>query len=177
MSTKAVGNPIVACLILGALALLASPVVAANAPKGTLTVDGKPVQITNAYAYFENTYNDGKVEKVAVVVVLSDGPVPDDAVQNEYLRKQLVEAGKLNYVELLVGSDKKAMHYEVQHKRFGVMMQPGGDDSDHVVETTTLDATTIAGRTRTASSQMSPDDVPYSYDISFSAPIAQAKQP
>lgn len=167
-------NSVAIFLCLATYGLTASPPAAANATNGTLTVDGKPVQITNAYAYVDKTFNEGKD---AVVIVLSDAPVPGDAVQDNYARKKLVESGTLHYVELMVGSDKKAIHYEVQHNRFGVMMQPGGDDSDHVFEATTLDGTTITGRTRTTSSQKSFDDVPYSYDITFSARIAPAKQP
>jgi hypothetical protein len=173
MKRRFLANPIAACLGLATCALLAAPLAAADGTKGKLTVGGTPVEMTYAYAYFDKTFNEGKD---TVVVVLSDAPLPADAVQNDYARNKLVEAGKLSYVELMVSPEKREIHYEVQHKRFGMMMQPSGDDSDHVLEVKTLDGKTIAGHARTVSPQKSLDDVPYSYDITFSAQIAPGKQ-
>jgi hypothetical protein len=173
MRKAVVANSVAVCLCLAAFGLTASPLPAADATKGTLVVGGKPAEITHAYAYTDKSFNEGKD---VLVVVLSDAPIPSEAVQDDYARKQLVAAGKLNYVELMVGSEKQEIHFEVQHKRFGMMMQPSGDDSDHVLEVKTLDGKTIAGRARTTSPQKSFDDVPYSYDITFSAQIAPAKQ-
>ena len=166
-------HSVAVCLGLAAFGLTASPLAAADATKGTLVVGGKPAEITHAYAYADKSFNEGKD---VVVVVLSDAPIPAEAVQDDYARNQLVAAGKLKYVELLVSSEKKEIHFEVQDKRFGIMMQPSGDDSDHVLEVKTLDGNTVAGRARTTSPQQSMDDVPYSYDVTFSAQIAPAKQ-
>jgi hypothetical protein len=173
MRKAVAANSVAMSLCLATFGLMASPLAAADATKGTLVVGGRPAEITHAYAYADKSFNEAKD---VVVVVLSDAPIPSEAVQDDYARNQLVAAGRLNYVELLVSSEKKGIHFEVQHKRFGMMMQPSGDDSDHVLEVKTLDGKTISGRARTTSPQKSMDDVPYSYDITFSAQIAPAKQ-
>lgn len=167
-------NPVAVWLGLAAFGLLAAPLTAADAAKGKLVVDGKPVEITHAYAYLDKTFNEGKD---AMMVVLSDAPITSETVQDDYARKKLAEAGTLHYVELMVNSDKQEIHFEVQHNRFGMMMQPGGDDSDHILEVKTFDGKTIAGHARTVAPQKSYDNVAYSYDITFSAQIAPAKQP
>ena len=145
---------------------------AADSVSGKLVVDGKAVELTHVYAYMDKTGNEGKD---AVVVVLADAAIPPEAVQDGYARNKLVSAGTLHYVELLVVSGKE-VHYEVQHKRFGMMMQPSGDDGDHVLEVRATDGKSVAGRARTASPQKSLDDVPYSYDATFSAAVAPEKQ-
>ena len=173
MKERFLASPVAVCLGAATCALLAAPLFAADGTKGKLTVGGTPVAMTYTYAYFDKTFNEGKD---AVVVVLTDAPLPADAVQSSYARNKLVEAGQLSYVELMVSPEKQEIHYEVQDKHFGMMMQPSGDDSDHVLEVKTLDGKTIAGHARTVSAQKSLDDVPYSYDITFSAEIAPAKQ-
>jgi hypothetical protein len=161
-------------LCLAASLLVAPTLDAQGAAKGNLVVGGAPIAITHAYAYADKSFNEGKD---VVVVVHSDAPIAADAVQSEYACKRLVDAGSLHYVELLVGMDKQALHYEVQHHRFGMYMQPGGSDDEHAVEITRLDGTTIAGRAWTTSPQESLDHVPYAYDVTFSARIAPARQP
>lgn len=47
-----------------------------------------------------------------------------------YERNKLIDADKLHCVEVMVNSGKKALHYSVQHKLFGAMMNPGGDDEE-----------------------------------------------
>jgi len=160
------------CLCLLVPVLGASAAAAADNASGKLVVDGKAVELTHVYAYMDKTFNEGKD---AVVVVLADAAIPPEAVRDGYARNKLVSAGALHYVELLVVSGKQ-VHYEVQHQRFGMMMQPSGDDSDHVLESKGTDGKTVTGRARTTSSQKSLDDVPYGYDATFSATVAAEKQ-
>jgi hypothetical protein len=159
------------CLFL-LLPVLGASAGAADSVSGKLVVGGKTVELTHVYAYMDKTGNEGKD---AVVVVLADAAIPPEAVQDGYARNKLVTAGTLHYVELLLVSGKQ-VHYEVQHQRFGMMMQPSGDDGDHVLEVRVTDGKSVAGRARTTSPQKSLDDVPYSYDATFSATVAPEKQ-
>lgn len=163
---------VVLCLCLIASGLSVSAAMAADSATGKLVVDGKTVELKHAYAYMDKTGNEGTD---AVVILLSDATVPPAAVQDDYARKKLVRAGALRYVEILLVSGKQA-HYEVQHQRFGYMMEPGGDDSEHVLEMKAGDDKRVAGRARTTGSQKSVDDVPYSYDVTFTAAVAAATQ-
>src|SRR5262249_29479264 len=105
--------------LLGPL-LGAAPAAGPDKAPARLAVDGKAVELTHVYAYMDKTFNEGKD---AVVVVLADAAIPPEAVRDGYARNKLVSAGALHYVELLVVSGKQ-VHYEVQHQRFGMMMQP-----------------------------------------------------
>lgn len=157
-------------LLLGVLGSSAAG--AADSVAGKLVVGGKSVELTHVYAYMDKTGNEGKD---AVVVVLADAAIPPEAVQDGYARNKLVSAGTLHYVELLLVSGKQ-VHYEVQHQRFGMMMQPSGDDGDHLLEVK-ADGKSVSGRAHTTSSSLkSVDDVPYSYDATFSATVAPEKQ-
>ena len=160
---------VVPSLCLAAFALWAPAALAADSATGKLVAGGKSVDLAHAYAYAEKT-SEGKD---AVIVLLTDTAVPPAAVQDSYARQKLVRAGTLHYVELFIASGKQ-IHYEVQHQRFGMMMQPGGDDSEHILEIK-AGGKTIAGHARTTGAQKSVDDVPYSYDATFTAAVAAAK--
>lgn len=160
------------CLCLTASGLCAPAAMAADSATGKLVVDGKTVELNHAYAYMDKTGNEGKD---AVVILLSDAAVPPAAVQDEYARKKLVSAGALRYVELLIVSGKQ-VHYEAQHQRFGYLMEPGGNDSEHVLEMKAGDDKSVVGRAYTTGAQKSVDDVPYSYDVTFNAAVEAATQ-
>ena len=162
---------VVLCLGLVASGLWAQAAMAADSANGKLVVGGKSVLLKHVYAYMEKT-SDGRD---GVIILLSDAPVSPAVVQNGYARKKLVSAGTLHYVELFIASGKQ-IHYEVQHQGFGMMLEPGGDDSEHVLEVKVADGKTVAGRARTTTPQKSFDDVTYSYDVTFIAAVAAAKQ-
>jgi hypothetical protein len=148
--------------------LVAAPLAAQNHVSGTLTVDGKAVKLTHVYAFATPGFFDPKTQDV--VVVLCDDALPPAAVRDELGRADLIKAGKLHCVEQTIGSSKQVINYKVQHGRF--RMPETGGSTEHVFTPTTLDGKTIAGRSWTKSPQKSFDDVPYSYDATFSAAIA-----
>ncbi len=155
-----------------ALALIAGVSVVARADvSGQFVVDGKPVKITHAYAYAEKGFFDPK--KQDVVVVLCDAEVAPDVARDWMSRRELSKAGKLRCVEQIIDSDKKVINYKVQHERF--KMPQGGGSTFHVFEATVFDGKTVAGRMRTTAPQKDFYDVPYSYDVTFSVPIAPLK--
>ncbi|HXO22658.1 MAG TPA: hypothetical protein VOA87_22280 [Thermoanaerobaculia bacterium] len=150
---------------------LAVPVAAQSHAAGSLIVEGKTIPITQVYAFAQKGFFDTK--KQDVVIVLCDSAVPPAAVHDQFARADLVKAGKLHCIEQTVDADKQVINYKVQHNRF--KMPEGGGSTEHRFDATTFDGKTIAGRSWTRSPQKSFDDVPYSYDVTFSAPIEPKK--
>jgi hypothetical protein len=159
------------CLLLLGVSLLARRAAAEDRIQGQLVVDGKAVKLTSVRAFATKGFFDEK--KQDVVVVMCDAPVPADALRDPFARMDLVKAGKLHCVEQTIDADKQVINYKVQHNRFG--MPEGGGSTYHVFEAKTFDGKTVAGRSRTTAPQKSFDDVPYSYDITFSAAIEPIK--
>lgn len=162
---------VVLCLCLAASGLWVPAALAADSATGKFVVDGKPVELKYAYAY--KTFNE---TKDSVVILLSDAAVPPATVQDRYARKKLARTGALHYLELLIVAGKQ-VHYVAQHQRFGYLMEPSGDDSEHVLELKAGDAKSVFGRAHTTATQKSVDDVPYSYDVTFAAVVGPAIQP
>lgn len=160
-------SPVFACLMLA----LTMPLVAENHAEGTLTVDGKPVKLTQVYAFATKGFFDDK--KQDVVVLLCDAAVPAAAVRDNFARGDLIKAGNLHCVEQTIDATKQVINYRVEHKRFG--MPEGGGSTEHVFDAATFDGKTVAGRSHTKEPQKSFDDVVYTYDVTFSAAIEPRK--
>jgi hypothetical protein len=159
-------------VLLGVIALLAAPAIAQNRAEGKLEVNGKAVAITQVYDYAVEGFFDKK--KQDVTVLLCDVPVPATAVRDGFARKDLAAAGKLRCVQQIINTEKQVINFEVRDQAFG-SRPPGGGSTEHVFEAKIFDGKTISGRARTKSPQKSFDDVPYSYDITFSAAIEPKK--
>ena len=149
-----------------------TPVAAQNRAEGKLDVEGKPVAITQVYAYAKEGFFDKK--KQDVVVLLCDGAVPAPALRDVFAYKDLIATGKVHCVRQTIDANKQVINYDVGHERFGSMGENGGS-TEHVFEAQTFDGKTIAGRARTKGPQKSFKDVPYTYDITFSAAIEPKK--
>jgi hypothetical protein len=163
---------IVQIVVLGVVASWIVPVAAQNRVEGKLDVDGKPVAITQVYAYAKEGFFDKK--KQDVVVLLCDAPVPAPVMRDTFAYKDLIATGKVHCVRQTIDADKQVINYDVGHQRFGSLGENGGS-TEHVFEAQTFDGKTIAGRARTKSPQKSFKDVPYTYDITFSAAIEPKK--
>ncbi len=157
---------------LGIVASWMVPVAAQNQVEGKLEVDGKPVAITQVYVYAKEGFFDKK--KQDVVVLLCDAAVPAPAVRDVFAYKDLIATGKVHCVRQTIDADKQVINYDVGHQRFGSLGENGGS-TEHVFEAKTFDGKTIAGRARTKGPQKSFKDVPYTYDITFSAAIEPKK--
>jgi hypothetical protein len=159
-------------VVLGAAASWTLPAAAQNRAEGKLDVDGKPVAITQVYAYAKEGFFDKK--KQDVVVLLCDAPVPAAVLRDPFGYKDLIATGKVHCVRQTIDADKHVINFDVGHQRFGSMGENGGS-TEHVFEAQTFDGKTIAGRARTKGPQKSFKDVPYTYDITFSAAIEPNK--
>jgi hypothetical protein len=154
------------------IALCTVPALAQGHAEGKLIVAGKPVAITQAYAYAIEGFFDKK--KQDVVLLLCDTAIPPATARDVFARKALFVAGKAHCVQQTIDTDKQVINFEIGHEGFGRRGE-GGASTEQVFEATTFDGKTIAGRARTKSPQKSFDDVPYTYDITFSAPIQPKK--
>jgi hypothetical protein len=172
MSQKIVRTQVMNIVVLGVAVSWILPVAAQNRAEGKLDVDGKPVTITQVYAYAKEGFFDKK--KQDVVVLLCDGAVPAQAVRDVFAYKDLVAAGKVHCVRQTIDADKQVINFDVGHQRFGSMGENGGS-TEHVFEAQTFDGKTVASRARTKGPQKSFTDVPYTYDITFSAAIEPKK--
>jgi hypothetical protein len=137
--------------------------------EGTLTVAGKPVKLAYAYAQAVEGFFDKK--KDDVVVILSDVPLAGAALTDEFERRRLEKEGKLRSVEATFNADKQAINVTVRDKAFGGPPVSGGS-TDDVFEAKTFDGKTAAGRLSRKKPGKSFDDVPYTFDVTFSAPIS-----
>jgi hypothetical protein len=142
-----------------------------NHAKGLLTVDGKPLTITQAYAFAQKGFFDPT--KDDVVVLLCDATVSPEAVRDPFARRDLVTAGKLHCVQQTINSEHQVINFKVEDSHF--KMPETGGSTEQVFEPKDFAATNISGRAFTKSPQKSFDDVPYTYDITFNATIEPKK--
>ncbi len=138
---------------------------------GQLVVGGKATKITHGYAYATKGFFHP--EKQDVVLVLCSAEVPPAAVRDSMARNDLARAGKLACIEQTINTEKQVINFKVQHQSFKV--PEGGASTEQVFDAKTFDGKTIAGRSHTKEAQKSFDDIPYSYDVTFSLPIAPLK--
>ena len=73
--------------------LFAAPVAAQNTASGNLVVDGKPVAITQVYAYAQKGFFDPT--KDDVVILLCDVIVPPAAVRDSFARGSARDGGEM----------------------------------------------------------------------------------
>lgn len=172
MGKNVVVSRIAQCLLLGSSVMSTLPAVAQNHVEGKLVVNGKSVALTQVYAYAVEGFFDKK--KQDVTVLFCDAPVSPAAIRDGFARQPMIDAGKLHCVQQVIDAEKQVINFEVRDKAFGGRA-PGGGSTEHVFEAKTFDGKTIAGRSRTKSPQKSFDDIPYSYDITFSAAIEPKK--
>jgi hypothetical protein len=153
------------------LIVLGLPLFAENQAKGTLTVAGNAVKITQVYAYAEPGFFDKT--KDDVVVLMCDTAVAPKAVRDQFERRDVVKAGKLHCVQQTIDAKGQVIQYRVEDSHFG--MTPSGGSTYQVFEAKTNDGKTIAGRAHTTAEQKSFEDVVYAYDITISAAIEPKK--
>src|ERR1017187_3717471 len=84
-------------VVLGAIALWLAPAAAQNHAEGKLIVAGKPVAITQVYAYAKEGFFDKK--KQDVVLLLCDTAVPPTTARDVFARHDLFVAGTAHCVQ------------------------------------------------------------------------------
>ena len=154
-----------------ALTLLqASPAAGADGKaEGTLAVAQAPVKLSHAYAAAQKGFFDGKVDDV--LVLLTDVPLSGAALTDPFERRKMEKEGKLRSVEAVIDAKGQPINVTVRDKAFGGPPVSGGSTED-LFEPKTNDGKTIAGRLHRNKPGTSFDDVPFTYDVTFSAPVA-----
>jgi hypothetical protein len=150
---------------------LAAPLLAADGTaKGTLTVNGKTVQLKYAYAAQREDPFDKK--KTAIQVLITDQQVPADAARDEFKLMEVRDKQHINGVSILVTDDQRIVSgglYSPNLKKMdfvsGVGMQK--------LELTAMTKDRIAGHVAVPKDDFF-DNV-YSYDVTFDAPVGMSK--
>ena len=114
---------------------------ASNA-KGQLTVAGDKVQLQHAYAKAEPGFFDETKEDI--VVIVTNIPLSNKAVEDRWERSDLVRKGTLKYVEITINYKQQPISVGVKH--LGFKASPSGASSNYILEVETLDEKNVEGR-------------------------------
>ncbi len=161
-------------VVLVALVLLGRPAAAADGTaEGTLTVNGKTTTLAHAYAravpgFFDKTKED-------VEVILSDVPLSGKALEDQFERIHMAEAGKLHAFEITLNAEGKPISTSFRHDGFKET-SPSGLSSDDVFTKKVFDGSIVEGSYRSAKEREFFGNR-YAFDVSFRAKIARAEKP
>jgi hypothetical protein len=136
---------------------------------GTLTVGKSSVPLTHAYAAAQKGFFDEKSDDV--LVLLTDVPLSGSALADPFERRKMEKEGKLRSVEAVINAKGQPINVTVRDKAFGGPPVSGGSTED-LFEAKANDGKTIAGRLHRNKPGASFDDVPFTYDVTFSVPVA-----
>lgn len=154
-------------LILVAALLVALP--AQTAPTGQMKVDGKTVQLTNVYAFATEGFFDKK--KDDTVVMLTDRPLTDAQLHDEFGLRRMATDGKLNCVRATINSTGQIVNFLIGSSAFKAI--PSGGSTEHVFEGA-MEGRTIAGKIHTKGEQQF-FGTKYEYSATFRAPVQVRK--
>ena len=137
------GISAVAVLGLAVLAVSVSASAESGIARGKLTVSGKTTPLAYAYARSQKGFFDKTKEDI--LVILSDVPIPEEALADEFARHKMAEAGKLHAVEVTLNSEKQPVSGGLLHEAFS---KTGGYVSVagmHEFKATAFDGKRVAG--------------------------------
>ena len=141
--------------------------------EGTLTVNGKVTKVSYAYAravkgFFDKTKED-------VEVVLSDVPLDAKALEDQFERMKMADAGKLHAFEITIDAEGKPISTKFQHNGFKGP-SPSGLSSADVFTKKTFDGKTVDARYKSAKPSEFFGNT-YEFDVTFHADITHAPKP
>ena len=136
--------------------------------EGTLSVAKASVKLVHAYAHAQKGFFNEKSDDV--LVLLTDVPLSGAALTDAFERRKLEKEGKLRSVEAVIDAKGQPINVTVRDKAFGGPPVSGASTEDVFVPKAN-DGKTIAGRLHRAKPGASFDDVPFTYDVTFSAPV------
>src|SRR5215472_8245656 len=102
-------------LCFGAFAAERTPVQSGTAA-GELKVAGTTTPLSHAYARAVKGFFDPNKEDV--LVILSDVPIAEDALEDEFARHRLAAEGKLHAVEVTLNAEKEPVSGALLHEAF-----------------------------------------------------------
>jgi len=156
-----------------AVAAVAPRVAAEGKADGKITVNGKSTEMKYAYAFAGPGFFDKTKEDVTVIV--SDVPLDAKALEDEFERIHMADAGTLHAFEITFDADQKPISTSFRHNGF-TKASPSGLSSEDVFEKKTFDGKTVEGRYRSAKPHEFFGNT-YSFDVSFKADITRKAKP
>lgn len=163
-------------IVAAGAAIIASAIAvttAAGTADGTFTVKGKAAKLVYAYATARPDSSDKTKEEITVM--LSDVPLTDAVLKDPtpFGLQDLTRADKLHGLSIRVNSSKAVVSTSLYHSAFK-FSSVSAAGSNIKLDLKTFDKTTIAGKVYTLKPEtFGPDDIPYEYAVTFSAPIAR----
>lgn len=136
---------------------------------GQLTVAGKTMKFTNVYAFAAQGFFDK--EKTDTVVLLTNGPLTEVQMRDEFALRKLARDGKISFVKETIDTLGQIISFTIGDGAF--RMAPSGGSTDHVFEGK-IEGKTIRGKVLTKVSQRS-FDVRYDYMATFTVNILPRK--
>jgi ankyrin repeat protein len=136
---------------------------------GTLTVEGSTVKLSRAYLVPDTG------TPAAVLVFLSDGPVPRESLRDGFALRHLTEGGSVHVVRLrITNADKQLTSMEMHHAglsggRTGVL----GEERTGVLTLQSFSPGLVEGKIAMAKPYEVPEGT-YQYSASFRASLAGA---
>ncbi|HEX7614406.1 MAG TPA: hypothetical protein VF554_03910 [Thermoanaerobaculia bacterium] len=138
--------------------------------EGTITVNGKTTKLTHAYARAVKAFFDKTKEDVEVI--LSDAPLEAKALDDQFERMHMADAGKLHAFEITIDAEGQVISTAFRDNGFK-KASPSGISSEDVFTKKTFDGKTVEGRYKAAKTHEFFGET-YSFDVSFKAEIAHA---
>jgi hypothetical protein len=161
-----------AIVLFAALGFLSPPAARADdgTASGTITVNGKTTKLSHAYAravpgFFDKTKED-------VQVILTDVPLDAKALEDEFERIHLADAGKLHAFEITLDAEGKPISTAFRDNGFK-KASPSGLSSADVFTKKVFDGKTVEGSYKSAKQGEFFGET-YSFDVSFRAEITRA---
>jgi hypothetical protein len=136
--------------------------------QGTLTVNGKTIDVAYAYARSVPGFADPSTKDIQVIV--SDVPLDGNALADEFARIGMAKNGKLHAFEITIDATGTPVSTAWRHDGFKGPM-PSGINSADVLTKTALDETVIEASYKSAAPEEFFDNT-YAFDVSFRAAIA-----
>lgn len=143
----------------------------ASKAKGQLTVAGDKVQLQHAYAMAQPGFFDKAKEDI--VVIVTNIPLSDKAVEDRGERSAMVSEGTLKSVEITINSKQQPISVSVKHPAFKA--SPSGFSSNYILELKTFDQKNVGGRMYCKTEQDFFGTV-YTFDFTFKAEIRRKKK-
>ncbi len=164
-------------VFLTALVLVGTAVVVAPSARGaggtadgTITVNGKTTKLTHAYARAVKGFFDKTKE--GVEVILSDVPLDGKALEDEFERMHMADAGKLHAFEISLDENGQPISTSFRNNSFK-KGSPSGLSSEDVFTKKVFDGKTVEASYKSAKPHEFFGDT-YSFDVAFSAEITRA---
>jgi hypothetical protein len=143
----------------------------AASASGTFTVDGNATALHFVWAGAQPGFRDSSREDIRVVV--SDVRLSSADAADDFALQRLTRAGALHAIVLIIDADKQIISTGLYDARFKMdSASSAGTNNRLAVRMFTRDR--IAGKAST----LEPDDVrdvPYTYSVTFDAPIQRAR--